>query len=113
MAWTVNASGTLSATAGGTEDTLKDETSPGGKTFVLYVDTNALANDDVVEIRCYAKVLTGGTLRVAWLQILADAQGADNAVFFSVPVIGVWNVKFTLKVTTATSRSFPWELYEQ
>jgi hypothetical protein len=113
MAWAVNASGTLAATASGTEDTLKDETSPAGKTFVLYVDMNALANDDVVELRAYAKVLTGGTLRVAWTQTYAHAQGTDNAVAFSVPIIGFWNVKFTLTVTTATSRSFPWELYEQ
>lgn len=113
MAWTVDSSGTKTATASGTEDTLVDNTSPGGNTFTLYTDMSNLANGDIVELRIYVKILTGGTLRVAWVQSYTNAQGSDNAIAMSIPVIGFWNIKFTLTVTTSTSRDFPWEVYEQ
>jgi len=111
MAWSLTAEG-AQLTVINTEHTLQDITSPALKTFQLQVDTNPMANDDVVELRIYQKVKVSGTLRVAWIQVLADAQGADNAVFITIPFVGSNNIKFTLKQTAGSVRTFNWEVLE-
>jgi len=63
---TAQSSNTLTATGGGVEDTLLDVAVAG--TFTLHVDTVNMVAGDVVELRIYQIVLTGGTRRVAYYQ---------------------------------------------
>src|SRR5678816_611446 len=93
-----------------TEHTLFDTSSAG--TYTLHVDLSVLADGDTVELRCYQMVLTGGTRRVAYVGSFSDAQPADNMIAISVPISNALTdsgaLRFTLKQTVGTSRTFPW-----
>lgn len=111
MAPTAYATGTQSATVT-TEHFLTSPNVAG--TFTLHVDTNAMAAGDVVELRIYQMVLTGGTTRVAYFAQFADAQPADDLIKVSVPISNELTdtnaLRFSLKQTAGTSRSFPWKV---
>lgn len=111
MAVTAHASGTQAATVG-TEHFLTSPAVAG--TFTLHVDCNAMAAGDVVELRVYQTVLTGGTPRVAYSTRYDGVQPADDAVKISVPVsndLAEANaLRFSLKQTHGTSRSYPWKV---
>lgn len=104
---TLEASGTQAATVT-TEHTLATQTN--NKTFVLVVDCNAMVAGDVLELRIKTKVLTGGTLRSAYLMTFYGAQPTDDLVKFSVPIPSDIEAVFTLKQTFGTSRSYPWKV---
>lgn len=109
MAWSVNASGTQSATVG-TEHTLATATSA-TKTYVLYVDTANLVAGEVVVFRVKTTVLSAGTERTVYSFTVADAQ--DDPIVFSVPTPGTGeNLVFTLEQENGTSRNFPWKVLE-
>src|SRR3569832_2431943 len=73
MSVTSNQSGSQTA-AIGTEHTLGAAiTTPG--VYVLVVDTNAMANGDVLELRVYSKCKTGSTSRRARVGAGAGARG--------------------------------------
>ncbi len=84
MAVTAHATGTLSTTGSGTEDFLTSPNVTG--TFVLKVDTNDMANADVIEVRVYAMVLTGGTARVCYYARIDGVQPATDKILMSVPI---------------------------
>lgn len=113
MSVTVQGSGTQTAVIG-TEHTLLDVAVAG--TFVFEVDTATLAAGDVLELRVYKKVLTGGTLRVAYYMRYFDAQPTDDVYKISVPVsndlVEAASLRFTLKQPTngGTGRAFPWKV---
>lgn len=111
MAVTAHASGTQSATVG-TEHFLTSPNVAG--TFTLHVDTNAMAAGDTLELRVYQMVLTGGTQRVAYMATYQDAQPTDDLIKISVPVSNELTdanaLRFSLKQTEGTSRSFPWKV---
>ena len=111
MAVTAHASGTQTATIS-TEHFLSSPNVAG--TFVLVVDANAMAAGDVLELRVYQMVLTGGTARVAYFARFMDAQPADDLIKISVPVsndLAEANaLRFSLKQTAGTGRSFPWKV---
>ena len=111
MAVTAQGSGTQTATVT-TEHTLLDVAVAG--TFTLHVDTVNMVAGDVLELRIYQMVLTGGTRRVAYLMMYAGAQPADDAIKISVPVSNELTdagaLRFTLKQTFGTSRNFPWKV---
>ena len=111
MAVTAQATGTQTATIG-TEHTLADVAAVG--TFTLHVDSNAMAAGDAVELRIYQIVLTGGTRRVAYFQSYFDAQSADDKIKISVPISNeltdTGSLRFSLKQTAGTGRSFPWKV---
>lgn len=104
---TSKASGTQAATVT-TEHTLT--TVAGAGTFVIYVDTNAMVNGDVLELRVKTKVTSGGTTRGFLLATYANVQ--DQPIVASIPVASINECVFTLKQTVGTSRSFPWEVVE-
>lgn len=114
MAVTAQGSGTQAAVTG-TEHTLLDVAVAG--TFTLHVDTNAMVAGDVLELRIYQIVLTGGTRRLAYLQPYSGAQdGSTNElgpIKISVPISNELTdagaLRFTLK-QTAGARSFPWKV---
>jgi len=112
MAVTAYASGTLSATGSGTEDFLSSPNVAG--TFTLHVDANAMQSGDVIEIRVYQMVLTGGTSRVAYVARYEGAQPSDDLIKISVPISNELTdsnaLRFSLKLVTSTSRNFPWKV---
>jgi hypothetical protein len=111
MAVTAYASGTQSATVT-TEHFLSSPNVAG--TFTLHVDTVNMVAGDVLELRVYQMVLTGGTQRVAYYQRFDGAQGTDDLIKISVPISNELtdtnSLRFSLKQTFGTSRNFPWKV---
>lgn len=111
MAVTAQSTGTQTATIG-TEHTLLDIAIAG--TFTLHVDANAMVAGDIVELRVYQIILTGGTRRVAYFQVYSGAQPADDKIKISVPISNeltdAGSIRFTLKQTAGTGRSFDWKV---
>jgi hypothetical protein len=106
MTTTSNQSGSQTATIG-TEHTLGTAaTTPG--TYVLVVDTNALADGDVLELRVKTKAKSGSTSRLAYFITYANLQGEPNK--YTVPVPVDTEVVCTLKQTAGTGRSFDWNI---
>jgi hypothetical protein len=111
MAVTAFASGTQVATVT-TEHTLSDVNVAG--VFTFHVDLINLADLDIVEFRIYQMVLTGGTRRVVYFWSYSGAQLADGLIAVSVPISNELTdtgaLRYTLKQTFGTGRSFPWKV---
>lgn len=111
MAVTAASSGTQTATVT-TEHTLLDVATAG--VYTLHVDTVNMVAGDVVELRVYQIVLTGGTRRVAYLGSFYGAQPTDDLIKVSIPIgnelTDSGSLRFTLKQTFGTSRNFPWKV---
>jgi hypothetical protein len=111
MAVTAAGSGTQNAVIG-TEHTLLDIGAAG--TFTFHVDAVNMAVGDIVELRIYQMVLTGGTRRVAYLVRYMDAQPTDDMIKISVPISNELAdsgaLRFTLKQIAGTGRAFPWKV---
>lgn len=108
MSWTLDASnsGTQTATIG-TEHSLVTNTTNG--TFVLEVDTAALVNGDLLELRLYTKTLVGDSAdALAWKGTFQHAQIAAKKI--SPPVASDISIRATLKQVAGTGRAFPWKL---
>ena len=113
MAVTAQGSGTKTATGGGVEDTLLDVAVAG--TFTLHVDTDLMVAGDVVELRIYQIILTGGTRKVAYYARYDGEQVADDHVKISVPISNELtdsgSLRFTLEQSGAgTDKDFPWKV---
>lgn len=83
MAVTAFASGTQTATVT-TEHVLANVNVAG--TFTLHIDTVNLAALDVVELRVYQIILTGGTQRVCFYAQFHGAQPVEDVIKVSVPL---------------------------
>lgn len=107
------ASGTQSATVT-TEHFLSSPNAVG--TYVLEVDTVNMVAGDVLELRVYKMVLTGGTQRVAFYMRYEGAQPTDDLIKISTPIgndlTDANAVRFSLKQTYGTSRNFPWAVLQ-
>lgn len=110
MAVTAQGTGTQTTTVTN-EHTLLDVAVAG--TFTLHVDTQPMAAGDVLELRIYQIVLTGGTRRVAYSVRYEGAQPTDDLIKISVPISNELTdagaVRFTLKQTAGATRNFPWK----
>lgn len=106
-------SGTQTATVT-TEHTLLDIAAAG--VYTLHVDTNAMAAGDILELRIYQIVLTGGTRRVVYYEQYLDAQDADDLIKISDAIANeltdAGSLRFTLKQTQGTGRNFPWKVLQ-
>jgi hypothetical protein len=111
VAVTAQGTGTQTATVT-TEHTLLDVAIAG--TFTLHVDTINMAAADTLELRIYQIVLTAGTRRVAYKVTYYNAQPADDLIKISVPISNELTdagaLRFTLKQTAGTSRTYPWKV---
>lgn len=114
MAVSVEASGTQTATIN-TEHTLRDVNTVG--TFELHVDMNALAATEVVELRAYQIILTGGTRRLCspGMKTFTGALADPNPIVYIFDPINndltdTGSLRFTLKQTSGTGRAFPWKV---
>lgn len=105
MALAVVNSGTQSATLD-TEHTLDNDTT--GKTYVLAVDLGAMLSGDITVLRIKTKVLSGGTLRLAYSATYAHVQA--EPIVYSVPVPANIEIECSLEQTDGTGRSYPWSL---
>lgn len=107
------ASGTQSATVT-TEHFLSSPNVEG--TFQLVVDLVNMVAGDVLELRVYQMVLTGGTQRVRDLYGFSGPQDAQAYIFNSNPVYNELTdtnaLRFSLKQTFGTSRDFPWKVLQ-
>lgn len=104
MTWTVDTSGSQTATIG-TEHSLSTPTT--NATYVLSVDTVNLAPGDLVELRCYDMV-DGVNYRQMWKGTYQHAQ--INNAKASPPLSVTTQAKFTLKQVAGTGRAFPWSV---
>lgn len=107
MAASVKTSGSQTATAGGAEDVLATVTDAGA--YVLVVDTAAMVDGDIVELRIYGKSRSGDTERVIYRAAFAHSQG--EPLKQSVCVISPHHAKFSLVQSAGTARAFPWAVY--
>jgi len=111
MAVTNYASGTQTAVVG-TEHTLSGVNVVG--TFTFHVDTAAMVDGDILELRIYQIILTGGTSRVVYIASFYGTQVEGEVIKISVPVSNELTeddaLKFTLKQTFGTGRDFPWKV---
>src|SRR3989442_36737 len=105
MALSEESSGTQTATIS-TEHSLAAPTTANVR--ILVVDTNAMANGDVLELRIKQKVLSGGTERVAFYAAFANVQ--FEPILISLPVAQFRGGTFTLTQTAGTGRAFPWQI---
>jgi len=104
MSWTVDASGSQTATIS-TEHVLDSPTTVA--THVLSVDTVNLALGDLLELRCYDMV-DATNYRQMWKGTFQHSQINDAKV--SPPIAVTTQAKFTLKQTAGTGRVFPWSV---
>jgi hypothetical protein len=88
------------------EITLVTDTS--NKTYVLVVDTSAMANGDILELRIYTKALTGGAEQLAYSVVFANAQA--EPIKYSPPVPADISIRATLCQPAGTARAYPWKL---
>lgn len=114
MAVTLFASGTQSATVT-TEHFLSSPNVAG--LFVLQVDLVNMVAGDVVELRAYKMVLTGGTTRVTYFAQFAGPQATNALIAISAEMANTLTdtnaVRFSLTQTFGTSRNFPWAVINE
>ena len=104
MTWTVDSSGTQTATIG-TEHILDSPTT--SATYVFSVDTVNMAIGDLLELRVYDKV-DGTNYRQVFKGTYQHVQ--INVGKVSPPIAVTTQAKFTLKQVAGTGRSFPWSV---
>jgi hypothetical protein len=104
MSWTVDSSGSQTATIG-TEHTLDSPTT--AATYVFSVDTVNLTLGDLLELRCYDMV-DGTNLRQMWKATYQHGQ--INNAKVSPPLAVTTEAQFTLKQVAGTGRAFPWSV---
>lgn len=112
MAVTAFATGTQSTTGGGTEDFLSSPNVAG--TFTLHLDLSDMDADDILIVRVYQKVLTGGTARIYQEQKYDGVQPTNGAITVSVPVsndLAEANaLRFSITQTSGGAISIPWKV---
>lgn len=108
MALTVVDSDTT--TTDGTEQTLVEETTAG--VYNAFIDMTNLAGGttpDIVRIRVYIKVLTGGTARVLIDKQYVGGLIGDNPIFhYAIPV--AYYYKLTIDRDQGTDRAYDWHV---
>jgi hypothetical protein len=111
MAVVAYASGTQTASVG-TEHFLSSPNEAG--TYTLHVDTVNMANGDVLELRIYQMILSGGVARVAYYGRFEGAQPTDDLIKISVPIsndLAETNaLRFSLRQPSGTGRNYPWKV---
>lgn len=111
MAVTAFASGTQTAVIT-TEHFLSSPNEAG--VYTCHIDTVNMAAGDVLELRVYQMVLTGGTQRVVYFTAFSGVQPTDDLIKISVPISNELTdtnaLRFSLKQTFGTGRAYPWKV---
>jgi len=93
-------------TAGGGETTLSTLTSAG--TYQFSADLSVLSGSDILEIRIYTKIRSGGTSRVAWMGVYGP-RSTDDQNIYSPPLMCPNEFKVTATLT-GTNRTLTWAI---
>lgn len=111
MTVSLQASGTTTPTVG-VENFLANVNVVG--TFTFHLDSSVLAAGDVLELRIYQIVLTGGTAKVAYYQRYEGVQATDDTIKISVPISNDLtdsnSLRFSINQTFGTGRAFIWKV---
>jgi hypothetical protein len=111
MVWTEFRSG-AQLTVINTEHTLAGtgdaQDLPVGSLYIGVVDLNSMLAGDTVEVRIYIKARTVDAYRLYDIATFVDVQSAPGTQ--TIPVVGSSAVRFTLKQTTGSPRTFPWSV---
>jgi hypothetical protein len=107
---TVVASGSLTATGGGTEDDIGSPPYDTAGTYVLVVDTANLVNGETVRLRGYREARSTDTQRVVYEASFSHAQSVPVKISVPLPIPTNCGLKFTLTQTGGTARAFPWSI---
>lgn len=99
----VESSGTQTAVIG-TEHTLAAPST--NKTRVLIADVSALTSTELLELRAYGPVLSGGTSQL--IKIVLFTGVVSEPATESPPFVMPQGGSFSLKQTSGTGRAFPW-----
>lgn len=91
-----------------TTDTAGPDADTTDGVYQLFVDTNDMANGDIVRFRLYEKVGSASTQRIAWEAILRDAQ--IEPVFVSPSFILMHGWDFTAIMLSATNYTCDWSI---
>lgn len=82
--------------------------------FTFHVDLSDMADGDVVELRVYQMVLTGGTARVAYVAAFYGAQPAHDLIKVSLPISNELTdanaLRFSILQTFGSSIDAPWKV---
>jgi hypothetical protein len=96
-----------------TPSTLSTITAAG--VYCLWLDLNNLAAGDILVVRVYTKVVTGGTSRlvkaVTVSGTLTAVTGAEKAVH-TIPYTCVDELKFEIEQTDGTGRVVPFNVHK-
>jgi hypothetical protein len=106
---TSNQNGTAALTSGGSEVVLGSAITSAG-TYQLILDGSPLALGDEIEIRVYNKVLSGSTERLTDIWTIRNALIVPNLYSPIYPTL--YDLKFSLKQTTGSSRSIDWNIVQ-
>lgn len=107
---TVASSGTQTATAGGTTDTLYSTTTAG--TYILNVDCTALVDDEVLRIEINHKTLTGSTVRGGYVWTVIGTLPVYDQQQWSVPITTAFGADFKITQLNGTGRALPWQVIQ-
>ena len=111
MAVTAEASGTQACTV--TTEHFVESTNVAG-VFTFHVDLSDMAAGDVVELRVYQMVLTGGTQRVAYQTAYYGVQPTDDVIKVSLPISNELTdanaLRFSIKQTFGSTIDAPWKV---
>lgn len=99
---------TATITTEHTLNTTSPETTDG--VFQFFVDLDAMAVGDVLELRVKEKCRSGDTQRTVFTSVVSNDQGADSALWASPSLVLLHGWAFTLKQTAGTGRAFPWSI---
>lgn len=102
----VEASGTLTATGSGTEDTISTVNLP--RTLWVVVDATNMVVGDTITLRVKRKVLSGGALVKFFEEQFAFPLEQPGLI--SVPMPSPHQAVFTLAQETGTGKAFPWSV---
>jgi hypothetical protein len=74
--------------------------------FQFFLDVSNLANGDTLEVQVLEKVLSGGTARLVFEGVMANAQ--DEPVWVSPALVLLHGWTLQIKQTTGTARDIYW-----
>ena len=78
--------------------------------YQVLLDLNAMVLGDTYEFRCYEKVRSSDTQRVAFINTFSHAQGADGAIWVSPAIQLMHGWDFSVKRTAGSDRTITWSI---
>lgn len=80
-------------------------------TYLLRLDTSALAIGETLELEIAAQVRSGA-VSLLYTTAFGGTQGAPVKDSLAVPLVAGRSLEFTIRQTGGTGRSFPWEIHQ-